>query len=60
MPAGMIPSEITRLTHVAPARMVGNPSSAARVHSGLARILTVTSVITPSRPSEPVITPSRS
>ena len=36
------------------------PISAARAHSGLRRMRTVTSVTTPSNPSEPVMTPSRS
>ena len=37
-----------------------SPTSTARAHSGLRRMRTVTSVTTPSSPSEPVMTPSRS
>ena len=40
--------------------LVGKPISTARAVSGFCRMRTVTSVTTPSRPSEPVIRPSRS
>ena len=41
-------------------RTTAKPTSTARAHSGFLRMRTVTSVTTPSRPSEPVMTPSRS
>ncbi len=40
--------------------MLGKPSSSARAFGGLGRMRTVTSVTTPSSPSDPTITPSRS
>ena len=60
MPPGMMPAPMMRATHSPPSSDAAKPISAARAHSGFFRMRTVTSVMTPSRPSEPVTTPSRS
>ena len=60
MPAGIIPFAIISVTHFPASSIEEKPISAAFATSGFFKILTVTSVITPSKPSEPVINPSRS
>ena len=60
MPAGIIPLDIISETHLPPSSIVGKPINAALTLSGVFKILTVTSVITHKRPSEPVIKPKRS
>ena len=55
MPALIIPA-----THSPALSLSGNPSSMALAVCGSCRILTVTSVMTPSNPSEPVTMPSMS
>ena len=55
MPAPMMRERIRRHPPT-----IGKPTSTARAVSGFFRMRTVTSVTTPSRPSEPVMIPSRS
>ena len=49
-----------RETHSPESSAVGKPTSTARAVSGFFKIRTVTSVMTPSSPSEPVMMPIRS
>ena len=60
MPPGMMPAAMIAATQSQPASTVGKPSRTPRATCGFLRIRTVTSVTTPSRPSEPVIRPMRS
>ena len=60
IPAGIIPFEIISEVAFAPSSIVGNPIKAALTTCGFFKILAVTSVITPSNPSEPQIKPIRS
>ena len=60
MPAGMTPAAMTSPTQPPAASTDANPSSRARAVCGLGNSRTVTSVTTPSSPSEPVTTPIRS
>jgi len=60
IPAGIHPSAIISATQFPASSMVGKPINAALTISGYLRIFTVTSVITPSNPSEPVIKPKKS
>ena len=60
MPPGMMPAAMMSATQLPPSSRVGKPISMPRAVSGFWRMRTVTSVMTPSRPSEPVIRPSRS
>ena len=59
-PPGMMPAAMIEATQSPPCSTEGKPISTARAVSGFCRMRTVTSVTTPSRPSEPVIRPSRS
>ena len=58
--AGMMPAPMMRETHSPASSDDGKPTSTARAVSGFFRMRTVTSVTTPSRPSEPVMMPSKS
>jgi len=58
--AGDDPAPMIRLTQVPASSDDVKPTRTARAVSGFFRMRTVTSVTTPSRPSEPVIRPSRS
>jgi hypothetical protein len=60
MPPGMMPAPMMRATQAPASSRLAKPTSTARAVSGFFRMRTVTSVTTPSRPSEPVTTPSRS
>ena len=60
MPPGMIPAPITPATQSPAPSTDGKPISKARAPGGFGRMRTVTSVTTPSMPSEPTVTPSRS
>jgi hypothetical protein len=60
MPPGMMPAPMIAETHAPASSELGKPISTARAVSGFFRMRTVTSVTTPSRPSEPLISPSRS
>ena len=60
MPAGIHPCAIISATQFPASSIVGNPINAALTTSGVLKIFTVTSVITPSKPSEPVISPRKS
>ena len=60
MPPGMMPAPMMRETHSPASSALGKPTSTARAVSGFFRMRTVTSVTTPSSPSEPVMMPSRS
>jgi hypothetical protein len=55
-----MPEPMIRATHSPASSEAAKPISAARAHSGLRRMRTVISVITPRSPSEPAITPRRS
>ena len=56
----MIPAAMMSATVAPAASTDGKPISSARAMAGFGRMRTVTSVTTPSRPSEPVTSPSRS
>ena len=56
----MIPAPMIAATQLPACSFDGKPIRSARAVSGFYRIRTVTSVTTPSKPSEPVISPSRS
>ena len=56
----MMPFAMIAATQSPACSVSGKPISSARAVSGFFRMRTVTSVTTPSRPSEPVIRPSRS
>ena len=60
MPAGTIPFEIISVTQFPPSSIEENPIKAALTVCGFFKILTVTSVIIPSKPSEPQINPNKS
>ena len=60
MPPGMMPAPMIRATHSPAASTCAKPTIRARAVSGFCRIRTVTSVMTPSRPSDPVMMPIRS
>ena len=60
MPAGIHPSAIICATQLPASSIVGKPTKAVLTTSGDFNILTVTSVITPNKPSEPVINPKKS
>ena len=56
----MHPSAIISATQFPASSTVGKPISAALTTSGDFKIFTVTSVITPNKPSDPVINPKKS
>ena len=56
----MTPFAMIAPTHRAAASTLSKPRSSARASGGLRKSLTVTSVTTPSSPSEPVMSPMRS
>ena len=60
IPAGMMPLAMIFATQSPAASLSGKPSNMARAVCGCGMMRTVTSVITPNRPSEPVMTPNRS
>ena len=55
-----MPFEIISLTQLPLSSIEGNPIKAAFTVCGFFKIFTVTSVITPNKPSEPQIKPSKS
>ena len=54
-----MPAPMMRETHSPASSELGKPTSTARAVSGFFRMRTVTSVTTPSRPSEPVMMPEQ-
>ena len=60
MPPGMMPAAMTAATQSPDASFDGKPINNARAVSGERRMRTLTSVMTPNNPSEPVIRPIRS
>ena len=60
MPAGTIPFAIISATQFPESSIVSKPIRTALTDSGFFKIRTVTSVTTPSKPSEPVTKPRRS
>ena len=60
IPAGIQPPAIISATQLPASSIVGKPTKAALTTSGVFKIFTVTSVMTPNKPSEPVIKPKKS
>ena len=60
IPAGTMPFAIMSATQFPESSMLSNPIKTALTDSGFFNILTVTSVTTPSKPSDPVTRPKKS
>ena len=60
IPPGMMPALMMAVTVSPAASDVSKPIRRARAIAGVGRMRTVTSVMTASRPSDPVTTPIRS